>query len=111
MTNYIQYQESQTFTSADLGFKPFPDVESAYEYYEGVIQYAKDKFGFEPNEEHLFYPREMLEQPFIEFDDVDNPDIYADFVDVWNFLCYQCSPNVTFRFSDGGGLHLVNKEE
>lgn len=111
MTNYIPYPKSETFTANDIGLVIFQEPSGdPYKYYEGVIKYAFDKFGFEPNEEHIEYPTMMLEQPMIKFDyKVKNPDIYADFVDTWNFLCYQCSPEVTIDF-EGGYLDYDGKD-
>lgn len=99
------------YTKADIGFIPFSEPDrNEQKYYEGIIAWAKEEFGFEPDEEHDWYPRLMLEQPMFEFPDSHIPNLFADFVDTWNFLCDQCEDGVIFTFVDGELMLVEDKE-
>lgn len=104
-----KYQKSNTYTLADVGVIPVADTGDEYTYYEAVIKYAYDKFGFQVDRDDDLYLDFMLDQPFIYFEGADNPDLYTDFVQAWDFLNLQCDDNVRLRFNNGI-LQFVKEE-
>lgn len=105
-----KFTRTNTFTTSDLGLVPVPQGDDEYAYYEAVIKYANDKFDFQVDREDDLYLEFMLDNPPIYFKGKPNPELYVDFCQAWDFLCMQCSPNVSFEFVNGR-LELVRQEE
>lgn len=107
MTKFLR---TNTFTKANVGLVPVPQGDDEYAYYENVIKWAGDELDFQVDREDDLYLEFMLDNPPVYFEDKPNPEIYVDFCQAWDFLCMQCSSDVSFEFVNGR-LELVNKEE